>query len=908
MTFVKYAFFSLLVLGQFFNPAPLFSAGVDGRFRFSTVETDHFTIHFHQGLERLARRTGHLAEVYHSVLTDIFRWTPKEKTQIVLLDNSDFSNASATIIPYNMIRIRTVPPSIDSTLGEYDDWLKELIVHEYTHILTLDSARGYSKALRYIFGKPLPVFSDIFSLAGALTITPPKFFLPSWWKEGIATWAETEFTDAGRGKSSWFEMIFRTAVFEDALPGIDEINGESPDWPAGKMPYIFGLALFKYVSDVYGHGGPGELSYSHSGRYPYFLHPLPPDSFPGKTYTSLYREMVFDLKKAQKKQIEKIKERPLSDVQVLPAQGEFLLYPGISSDGKHIAVTRNDPKSHKAVVLLRRDGTPAGVSFDRDLSSNSLSWSGDGKRIFFSQGDVVNGFNIYEDIFSFTLKEGKVRAVTKGLRVKDPDVRPVGEKKGNPVFAAVAGRRGGQNLVLVEKDLADSEYRANPLTNYSESRVANPRWSPDGRFIAYEMRGNKSHGGIHIYDFEKRTDAVAYEGKFSLAHPVWSPDGAYVVFVSDETGVFNLFALRVKDKKLYQVTNVTGGIFHPHISPEGNEILFSTYHAGGMKIGKMSFTPEQWWETPGPVIQKTWKGSKEESKTQARINEALLSSESRFVVDEESLRPYSPMRTLLPRFWIPSLIEDHTGLGGGFFTAGSDAVGYNSYFLRAEYVPESGNVYYDAAYKLDSFYPSFIFSSSALPVRYTSFFTDDYYEVNKSSSLQIVVPLNRIDSNYSFTLGYHFQEQSALSPLTNNRFQGLSVFQGTRDNIFLGLGFSNVEKYPYSISFEKGRSLLMLYRYFSSRLRSGQDSREYILSYEEFLPSPFLLKNHAFQFRLKVAASEGEQTAQHSFQIGGHGGESVFSLRGYPPRSFRGQYLATASLEYRFPIQYILKG
>ncbi|HEY6839366.1 MAG TPA: hypothetical protein VI389_11525, partial [Geobacteraceae bacterium] len=57
------------------------AARLDTSFVFSTVETRHFAIHFHQGLEEAARRLAAMAEEVHGELAAEFLWEPHEKTQ-----------------------------------------------------------------------------------------------------------------------------------------------------------------------------------------------------------------------------------------------------------------------------------------------------------------------------------------------------------------------------------------------------------------------------------------------------------------------------------------------------------------------------------------------------------------------------------------------------------------------------------------------------------------------------------------------------------------------------------------------------------------------------------------------------------------------------------------------------------
>ncbi|MBI3755881.1 MAG: peptidase S9, partial [Deltaproteobacteria bacterium] len=106
-----------------------YAANIDTSFKFSTIETGHFSIHFHQGLEDVAQRAASIAEDVHAMLVKEFQWEPREKTQVVLIDDSDFTNGQADVLPYNTIYIQIAPPSIDMTIGEYEDWLKILIIH-----------------------------------------------------------------------------------------------------------------------------------------------------------------------------------------------------------------------------------------------------------------------------------------------------------------------------------------------------------------------------------------------------------------------------------------------------------------------------------------------------------------------------------------------------------------------------------------------------------------------------------------------------------------------------------------------------------------------------------------------------------------------------------------------------------
>src|SRR5690606_11750359 len=56
----------------------------DGRLDWYTVESDHFFVHFHTGLEEVGPRVAAVAERAHETLAPVMRHTPDEKTHIVV--------------------------------------------------------------------------------------------------------------------------------------------------------------------------------------------------------------------------------------------------------------------------------------------------------------------------------------------------------------------------------------------------------------------------------------------------------------------------------------------------------------------------------------------------------------------------------------------------------------------------------------------------------------------------------------------------------------------------------------------------------------------------------------------------------------------------------------------------------
>ena len=882
------------------------AAVYDPGFRFRTMETPRFSIHYHQGLDNVAARVARIAETVHGKMVDAFRWSPMEKTQVVLVDSTDFANGFAGSLPYNVIVLFTVPPTPDSTIGDYGDWLEDAFIHEYAHILTSDPSRGYAGVMRRIFGKPIPT-GDLFSLLVFLVSAPPNNFLPRWWHEGMATWAETDFTGHGRGRSVYFDMVFRMAVHDNNLPSIDRINEDLPFWPDGQMPYLWGWRLQNHIASRYGEDAIGKLNQAHSGRFPYFLNGAPEWTLEGKSYKDLYREMLAELRREQEERIAALRATPLTQTRILSAEGEQLTRPRYSPDGKRIAFHLRDPHRHEAIGIIGADGSGRTEVVRRLPSDQSVAWSPDGRTLYYTQADVA-GFNygFYQDLYAHDLESGKERRLTRGLRVGDPDLSPDGTS-----FAVVLSRRGGRNLSILRRKPGEGAreawYPADNVTDYPLARVSDPRWSPDGIFVAYAVAENNGRRRLELYDARTGSISRLIESNSVIASPAWSRDGKTIFFVSGETGVFNLFALRPGEAKPVQVTHLLGGVFHPDVSPLGGEIVFANYTSRGFRLETIPFSSGTSVENPGrgPSASRPERGVRT-SSTDPRGDDPSGTEKT-----ASPSKEYSPLGTLFPRFWLPTLSWDVDGAVVGAMTAGQDVLGYHTFLLNPAVGTRGGRGYFQAKYIYDRYWPTFSGTAYSLPVLYSDLRQrGDYYERNSSLILQADLPWIRGESRYLLSFGYHLQRQDALTDIAGTALQELHPFEGRRDNLFVAAEYSDAVRYPYSISNEEGRTLSATFRNYSRRAGSDIAVREYLGSWEEYLSLPSeLLRHHVVAVRLRGGISDGEQTTQNSFQLGGPPDPlREFPLRGYPSRFQTGKYVATGTVEYRMPVYDLFRG
>lgn len=72
-------------------------------------QSDHFTINFRDGHQSQAAKSLDIAERVHNELLPFFISAPENRTEIVLVDDFDFSNGWATPFPFAQIRLFMSP-------------------------------------------------------------------------------------------------------------------------------------------------------------------------------------------------------------------------------------------------------------------------------------------------------------------------------------------------------------------------------------------------------------------------------------------------------------------------------------------------------------------------------------------------------------------------------------------------------------------------------------------------------------------------------------------------------------------------------------------------------------------------------------------------------------------------------
>lgn len=800
------------------------------------AETDHFLIHcpsrtgLNKEEEALMRHLATIAETTYHLLTPFIHWRPKDKVNVIVTDFADYAAGFALPFPQNTIFLTVTPPAGDLT--NYGNWLVNLFLHEYTHILQMDKVAGLPSFLRKIFGRAVV----------------PNAWLPFWFTEGLAIYNETRFTGFGRANSNEYAMKIRTAALAKKLLPIDQTTTyELRKYPASEAPYLYGSQFLNYLANRFGETKLIQYTDYYAKYLPFWLNFSAKRIF-GNSFNNLWQEWQTELKKTVNEPVESLTEsQPVTKIGFELKGLQFSCY---GEKVYFISYNPNELPSIKSLDLITKEQK----TLLKGWIGKTLSVSPDGSKLLFSLRNIFKNYYEYDDIFFFSLTTKELYRITNGLRARDPAFAPFGDE-----IVFVENHLGKNRLMLMNWRNKKTEVlmEEDDYTQFSQ-----PRFSPDGKKIAVAVGKEDGYQDILVIDLETGWKLPI---TFDLAidiQPTWTSDGKYLLFSSDRTGVFNLFAYSFAHKRIYQVTNVRTGAFAPTISPDGKRIGFLLYSVNGYDIHFIDFKPSLW-----QIVEKTKPVPTLEDSTR-KIGLASWETQAPKLL----LYQYDPLASIFPKFWLP-LVNYDTTFSFGFFTAGIDALFQHLILLTANYQPKT---------KSPSVYLSYL--SQKFPL-----ILSGYYEnAQQGGKISGYFPFYATFSYHLLLPYYEFDRK------LNSRSSGLGLEWQT----------SNAKRYLYSVSPVDGRTFWIDLSYYSRYLGSNYNLAKFKGSYSEYLALP--IAHNVFAFRISGATALGDSNKKKQYRFGGTQG--LFAIRGYPQDSIAQPNALKITLEYRCPIAWIERG
>lgn len=893
--------------------APLSAhAAGDPNLDWQTIHTEHFRVHYPRGLEPVAERVARLNESVHERLIGPLGYAPDSITEMVITDNTDSANGSASALPYNNVRLFVTAPEDMSILNDYDDWYLDLITHEYTHILHVDHIRGLPAIVNAVLGKTLA----------------PNQVQPRWIIEGLAVVAESQHTSAGRLRSTIADMYTRADVLEDNLAGLDQMSNYPFRWPQGNLWYLTGSRFLSWISDVYGKDTMRAVSQDYgSTLIPWGINRSIRRQT-GKTYIELFDGFRDFLKRGYGDQMREVQKRGLREGHRLTHHGRYVEYPRFvpkahkdkALDGDELMYYRNDFSARAGLYRFHlRDGKAEGETLIARTTASSVG-------AFLPNGDLVfnnvtpwRNFYSRDDLFwlgkgqkSPQGEENSRHRITEGFRATAPDISPDGKR-----IVFVVNSMGTTFLEIadvLEGDAPDKIPKLSPRRRLVPSgrfeQAYTPRFSPDGRLVAYSHWRAGGYRDIRIVDLDSgRVRAITNDRAMDM-QPVFSADGRTLYFCSDRSGIPNIYAHDLQAGTLKQVSNVRTGAFQPAPSPDGKTLVYAGYTKDGFDLFAMELEPSRFLDAPPPP----------EDRPPVPAEPAPVAMRK---------TAYEPLRTLAPRSYLLNAAPGKYGPLALTITArGGDVVGNHGLgaSLVADPQAPSPELSLDYSYRrLPVDLGARLFYSVSPRTGYRISDQDlKYNERTLGLSAGVSYPINLPFSYHSLGMSYSIAAFKGDLPVGTNldpyATRTIDPLSGNLGIVHLGYFYSNVESSYDAAGPARGFALSL-----SADLAERATASDFTLqAFSSVISAYFQMPwpgHHTLALRTSGAISGGDYPSGNYF-VGGYDLENytlidtvttgifngAFVLRGYKPGTYSGRAYVLQNAEYRIPVLKVDRG
>lgn len=852
----------------------------DLRLRWRTLETPHFRIHYHEPLGLWARTLASDAEGIHDRVGGALGLPLRQPVELVIADDNDAANGFAFSLPYNAIHLRVAAPDDLSPLADYDEWTSMLLTHEYTHVLHLEQASALPRLLRSLFGR----------------FYTPQQFLPGWFIEGLAVQQETAQSTGGRARGTMFDMFLRMDALEGRWLGLDWIGFDGERWPHGNVRYAYGGLFMDFIARRHGQRALGAFIEEYGRRVvPYGLNRALKRTT-GETFVELYAAFEQDVRARAESVQRQISARHPSELSRegvrLTRHGELTRTPRFVSDTQVVYGIADGRHLPELRVLNLGDGKTRRIA--RTQTVPQASHVPGTQRVIYAANDYHRTTYSFSELWTAEL-DGGHRKLTRALRAREPDVSPDGKL----VAFVTQGAGTSQLEVAALHDIAGTRRVVAQSRRFEQ--VFTPRWSPDGKRLAY---GSFRRGGFRdlwLLDLAsgERT-RLSYDRALDRG-PVFSPDGTRLYFSSDRTGIANLYAYTLASGALEQITDVVGGAFQPDVSPDGRSLVYVGYTSRGFDLYRLDLAAVQ--AVPAAP-------SYERPPPRAVLPPAPLVSHA-----------YQPLRSLYPRYW--ELTSEDTGNGTRLVatTYGRDAVGFHNWSLRGGTRLDAYDVTLDAAYAYDQpRFPVFLYGSLhdlqrddliANGRRYP--WDARFGSIGLGSSFTVRWPLRSLTGRVDYTTNFLQKREQFGIPLDPNFPPPREPPVGFNARAYWSLSYASAQRQAYDVSTSWGNVTTLAGSVADPHIGSSVSDYGVTVRVEQF---------QRFRFRESVLALAYTAAQSTPVSLGGYpaqlaplrdalvGAKAAPSdyarLRGFPQRF--GDTMQVLQLEYRFLLTRINRG
>jgi hypothetical protein len=522
--------------------------------KWKQINTDSARIIFPNGLDSQAQRT---ADIVH-YLAKQKPFSPGDKVykiNIVLQNQTTIANGYVGLGPYRSEFFMTPDPN-NFSQGSIA-WPDQLSVHEYRHVMQYNNFRnGLSKAFYYLFGEE----GLLVAIDGAV---------PDWFFEGDAVYNETFVTKQGRGRLPFFLNAYPSLWIAGKNYSFMKLRNNSlRDYVPNH--YNLGYLLVNYGREKYGIDFWNKVTRDASA-YKGLFYPFQAaiKKYSGHSYKTFYNN-AFDYYKKQWNIREADQPEKYISTPTRSYVTNYLFPYKIGKDS--LLYLKTSYRKIPAFVLKDKNGEHK--IRVRDISDDAQFSYRNGRIVYAAyETDARWAWRDYSVVKVLNIYNGRQITLTHKSKYFTPDISEDGSK-----IVAVQNNPEGQSAIHL---LDASSGNVLKEINSSEINVfTDPKFINEGSIVS-SVRWKDGRSSLVLIDLSTGSIENLIPRSYSVTGYPCVNEGL-VYFTASYSGNDDVFAVRLSDKRIFQLTNDKLGNYY--VSVAGHDAVASQFTAEGYQL------------------------------------------------------------------------------------------------------------------------------------------------------------------------------------------------------------------------------------------------------------------------------------------------------------------------------------
>lgn len=525
MKFLTLSFFTLFfVIDSFAQGFNSNNGRNHTELNWKVAETEHFEIMYPERLAGIELKVAPIAEETYASLSQNLEVEFSKKIRMYFSDEDEINNGFAVPIGKGYTNMWVNTNDYSEIWTGSEKWLRKVVAHELGHIFHFKATWSNMGMWNYVIGTP-------FTRA---------------WTEGLAQYT-TEEWDSQRG-----DRWLRKAIF-DSRPNYND--GQSIE--NGRLLYATGNSELRYFTEKYGDSALVNLfsqreSFLGLWEYHDFYEAFKEvvdggyDAF--KEDWRKHMNVYYNTLASQMERTDSL------DTDSFSLPGQFYYDMAVSPDEEKIAVLslQSLQRPVRRLFTVQNDSTRK-TEFHAEGSINSdLSWSSDGRALYYSRKVRGEYSSIVNDIHRLNLDTGREERITRSRRARFPV-----EGFDDGTLAYIVNEDGIGNLFVLNIESGEEER----ITNYSGDiqLLWLIRVESENSWLIHRFDEDGSRNLVLIHR-ETGEETVLDDGAIDNRKAILSPDGRKIAYTSLRDEVPNVFIYDFETGSERRVTNLfTGG-------------------------------------------------------------------------------------------------------------------------------------------------------------------------------------------------------------------------------------------------------------------------------------------------------------------------------------------------------------